>query len=413
MKKLILILIGIPITLFSQEIKKISKQELKDKIHGYWIGQLAGNYMGFPFESVYNEEPIPILIDRYYNFRDLDSIEIQMRDNDRRGYTNIMAHAMGGAWTDDDTDVEFVTLHAVEKYGLNINYEQITQMWKKHINRFIFAANRRARDLMEEGLIPPATGNKLNNERWYRITSQLVNEIWSAFYPGMFEKASERAIWGAKIMCDDWATHATSAYAIMYSAEIKKKNVESLVKLAMNRIPEKSPYRLGMENVYEWYKKYPNWRDTRKLIHDNYFESIYGFKVPIEDRHKTSVINGLSGIMAILYGKGDFTKTLSIATSAGYDCDNQAATCGGLIGVLNGAKAIPESFTLELPSRNKWQVPFNNQYINYSRDGLPNYNRIDDIVDRIYAIAEEAILKNGGFKKKILEKEYLFIKTDF
>ena len=40
---------------------------------------------GFPFESVYNEEPIPILIDRYYNFRDLDSIEIQMRDNDRRG----------------------------------------------------------------------------------------------------------------------------------------------------------------------------------------------------------------------------------------------------------------------------------------------------------------------------------------
>ena len=53
-----------------------------------------------------------------------------MRDNDRRGYTNIMAHAMGGAWTDDDTDVEFVTLHAVEKYGLNINYEQITQMWK-------------------------------------------------------------------------------------------------------------------------------------------------------------------------------------------------------------------------------------------------------------------------------------------
>ena len=52
-----------------------------------------------------------------------------------REYSNWVA-----SWTDDDTDVEFVTLHAVEKYGLNINYEQITQMWKKHINRFIFAA---------------------------------------------------------------------------------------------------------------------------------------------------------------------------------------------------------------------------------------------------------------------------------
>ena len=108
-----------------------------------------------------------------------------MRDNDRRGYTNIMAHAMGGAWTDDDTDVEFVTLHAVEKYGLNINYEQITQMWKKHINRFIFAANRRARDLMEEGLIPPATGNKLNNESNFIVN--ITNDFWFGDYLGPYQ----------------------------------------------------------------------------------------------------------------------------------------------------------------------------------------------------------------------------------
>jgi hypothetical protein len=45
-----------------------------------------------------------------------------------------------------------------------------------------------------------------------------------------------------------------------------------------------------------------------------------------------------------------------------------------------------------------WEEPFNNQYINYSRDGLPNLSYISDIIDRIMAISEKAILANGGQK---------------
>ena len=42
--------------------------------------------------------------------------------------------------------------------------------------------------------------------------------------------------------------------------------------------------------------------------------------------------------MAVLYGEGDFVKTTGIAVSAGMDCDNQAATCAGLIGVIHGGQ---------------------------------------------------------------------------
>ncbi len=109
----------------------------------------------------------------------------------------------------------------------------------------------------------------------------------------------------------------------------------------------------------------------------------------------SSLCNGLTGIMAVLYGEGDYMKTVGIATSGGYDCDNQAATCGGLIGVLQGAGGIPAEL-----SRNfgiwKWDKPFNDLYINYSRDDLPNATPISDIVARIDAIAKTAILENGG-----------------
>ena len=54
----------------------------------------------------------------------------------------------------------------------------------------------------------------------------------------------------------------------------------------------------------------------------------------------SSLNNGLTGIMALLYGEGEYTKTVGIATSAGYDSDNQAATLGGLIGTMRGMTGL-------------------------------------------------------------------------
>jgi hypothetical protein len=48
--------------------------------------------------------------------------------------------------------------------------------------------------------------------------------------------------------------------------------------------------------------------------------------------------------------------------------------------------------------RGRWDKPFNDTYINFSRDGLPIHNRISDIVQRIADIAETAILREGGRK---------------
>jgi hypothetical protein len=90
--------------------------------------------------------------------------------------------------------------------------------------------------------------------------------------------------------------------------------------------------------------------------------------------------------MAILYGKGDFMKTVGIAVSAGYDCDNQAATCAGLIGVLQGTKCLPPEIVEK----------FNNQYVCFTRDDVPIATPLSEIEERIAAIAKRAILDNGG-----------------
>ena len=394
---------------FSQTLQKISQDELRDKISGYWIGQCVGNYMGFPFEGTYTEEPVPVFVDRYYQFD--DDCSLVMNRNDMRGYCLLMTNWLEGAFSDDDTDIEFVTLHAIEKYGLDITYSEITEMWKSHINRKIWCANRTARDLMSKGLIPPATGSKANNENWYQIDPQLVNEIWSMFYPGMVRKSAEMAEWGARITNDDWGTHPTIAYGVMYSAAIFEKDVNKLVDLALTYIPENSPFKKGMKDVIAWHKQNDDWRITRKMIFDKYFRyKSEGYEAPASD--VSSLINGLFGIMAVLYGEGDFVKTTGIAVSAGMDCDNQAATCAGLIGVIKGASAIPPRLTLGLSGKPSWKKPFNDTYINFTRDDLPVYTKISDIVNRILKIAEEAILSNGGKKVTEDNKVYYIINSE-
>ena len=379
--------------LSAQEYREISRDELKDKIEGYWLGQLVGNYMGFPFEFVFNETPAPIFIDRYYNAT--DSLDIPMNRTDRRGNVNIFADALGGAWSDDDTDIEFVTLHAVETYGLDLDYNEITELWKKHINRFIWVSNRKARDLMDTGMIAPDTGKKENNPYWYAIDPQLVNEIWSVFYPGMPDYAVSRAEWGARITSDDWGTHPTMFYAAMYSAAFFENDVQKLYDTGMSYIPETSPFYKGLQDVRRWHSQYEDWKETRELIKKHYLK--YPEVVENPWFHEVSaMINGLMGAMAILYGEGDFIQTTGIAVTAGYDCDNQAATCAGLMGVLNGASSIPRELTHDMGYQESWEEPFNNQYINYSRDELPNMTYISDIIDRILAVSEKAIVENGG-----------------
>jgi len=383
---------------FCQQVRHIPKSVLTDKLHGFWVGQMLGNFIGRPFEHRYVETPMPILVTKIYSFEDALERDLLANDNHAGGYIPILAGVLDGAFSDDDTDIEIVTLHAVEKYGLTLTYEEITEAWTTHINGFIWAANREARTLMDSGIFPPDTGKRKFNKHWYKIDAQLTNEIWSAFFPGMISNATERAEWGASITNDGWAIHPTIVYSAMISAAFFESDVRALVNIGLDAIPTDSPVAMGIRDLLEWHYVHSDWRKTRKLLHEKYYQfQTSEYSLPVHP--VSALINGLSGIMAVLYGEGDFLKTVSIATSAGYDCDNQAATSGGLMGVMSGITGMSDQvigLTKTLPAWKSWDSPFNDTYVNITRDQLPSRMKISSIVDRTVDIAEKAIVRNGG-----------------
>lgn len=355
--------------------QKISKEELKDKIAGAWIGQIIGNIYGLPFENKFVDEPAAESLFPFGYTKNIDKLQ-----------------KYNGAFSDDDTDVEYIYLLLMEKYGIEPTYANMREGWMYHIRDRVWLANRASLGLMHLGFTPPFTGDINLNPHWYQIDPQLINEIWAYTAPGMVKYAVGKSDWAARITSDSWAVSPTVLYGAMYSNAFFCKDVRKLIVDGLKELPADDRYALAVKEMIKLYDTYPNdWVKARQIMAQKYY---------IDEPAMTKTIwnanlNGLCGILAMLYGKGDFQYTLDLSCAMGFDCDNQAATVSGILGVMYGASSFPAELTMPVAG---WTKPFNNRYINITRHDMPDAD-IDDMIDHIYQKAIELVCAKGGSVK--------------
>ena len=98
-------------------------------------------------------------------------------------------------------------------------------------------------------------------------------------------------------------------------------------------------------------------------------------------------LNTGSVIAALLYGGGDFVKTLTAAFNFGWDADCNAATAGTIVGVMKGYR---------------WMLaqgwPIVDRYKNTTRENMPSDETITSFADRLVDLAERVIVEQGGDK---------------
>lgn len=382
MKKGLLMVIILAIS-FQISAQRISKVELKDKIAGAWIGQMIGNIYGLPFEGKLIDEP-------------------GSESDFPFGYTKNMEKLKkyDGAFSDDDTDVEYMYLLLMEKYGVEPTYANMKESWMYHIRDRVWLANRGALGLMHYGFTPPFTGDKKFNPHWFQIDPQLINEIWAYTAPGMMHYAAQKSEWAARVTSDSWAVSPTVLYGAMFSHAFFCNDVRKLILDGLKELPANDRYGHAVREMIALHDKYPtDWVKVRQIMAKKYYVD----EDPMTKTIWNANLNGLCSVLALLYGNGNFQRTLDLCCAIGFDCDNQAATMSGLLAVMYGAHSLPASLTMPIKG---WAKPFNDKYINITRYDMPDAS-IQNMIDRTYNKAIELICAKGGTEKG----DYVYINS--
>lgn len=263
-----------------------------------------------------------------------------------------------GFGPDDDTSYEIVALHALERYGPGLTSRQIAAEWLGHVPHIPEElAEGRALQRLRQGLMPPESGRHGSGEA---IGGQMRGEIWGLVCPGRPDLAAEYARRDAEVSHRDNGVYGEQFVAAMTSAAFIEPDPHRLIEAGLRQIPPGSRYAGVIREVIAWHRQHPDWRETRRLVLDTYPAIC-------------NPVYGEAGIvaLALLYGGGDFERTITIAARCGNDTDCNTATVGALLGCITGAAALPP----------KWTGPVDDEFRCFAR-GLEQW-RITDLSRRI------------------------------
>jgi len=206
----------------------------------------------------------------------------------------------------------------------------------------LWHANQAARYNILNGIGAPVSGHWKNNPHADCIDYQIESDFAGLMSPGMPNAASDISNKIGHIMNygDGW--YGGVYVGAMYSLAFISKDINYIVKEALKTIPQKSEFYQCINDVIKWHGKYPNdWKQTWFEVQRKWANDIGcpdGVFAPFNIDAK---INAAYVVIGLLYGQGDFTKTMEITTRCGQDADCNPSTAGGVLGTVLGYDAIP------------------------------------------------------------------------
>jgi len=330
---------------------------LRDKIRGGLLGQLLGNLNGLPHEMKYIAEPGEV--------------------------TEYTPSLPQGAWTDDDTDFEWVYVRVMQDENcLLLPPPRIRRLWMERINQRIWCSNFYARQLMDLGIEPPLTGTAAFNP-WadFNISGQFICESFGLIAPAMPRRAAEIGLNYTRVTIDGEPAQTTQLFTGMIATAFAENDIDAILDAGLSAIDPNSEIFRIVKDVRRWHEEHPDdWRATRQLLKDKYSR----YNGQMRDRNGYELNTG-STLAALLYGQGDFIKTLIAAFNFGWDADNNAATAGTIVGVMKGYRWMLAQ---------GWQIV--DRYKNTTRQNMPMDETITSFADRLIDLAEKVIIEQGG-----------------
>jgi hypothetical protein len=286
-----------------------------------------------------------------------------------------------GLYDDIYMDLTFVDIF--EQKGLDAPVEDFANAYAR-AGYMLWHANQAGRYNILHGIAAPKSGHWINNPHADCIDYQIESDFAGLMSPGMPNTASKISDKIGHIMNygDGW--YGGVYMGAMYALAFTSNDIQFIVREGLKSIPNQSRFYKVIQDVIGWHKQYPNdWKQTWFEIERKYTEDIGcpdGVFVPF---NIDATVNAAYVALGLLYGNGDYTRTLEITTRAGQDSDCNPSSAGGILGTMLGYKKIPDYWKMGL----KEAEPIDFKYTTIS---------LNDVYDLGLKHALQNIQRNGG-----------------
>lgn len=267
----------------------------REKIMGCWLGKAVGGTLGMPYEGYAG----PLNLSFY------DPVPDTMIAN-------------------DDLDLQVLWACLLEQQDApKVGPELFVQGWKDHIT-FPWDEYGICKRNLANGLLPPLTGSYDN---WFAngMGAAIRSELWACLAPG---DPALAAAYAREDACLDHAGEGLWAevwLAALQSAAFVESDLQKVLDVGFEFIPEGSIIRTAIEDTQNWWNFSHDWKRVREQILEKYGHENF-----------TNVTENLAfTLLALLDGGGDFSRSICTAVNCGKDTDCTAATVGAILGIMN------------------------------------------------------------------------------
>ena len=326
----------------------LNRKEYCDKLLGCWYGKNIGGTLGAPFEG-------------------------------KRQFNNLSFYTQdlkGNPIPNDDLDLQLIWLRACEDCGVyNVNEQVLGEYWLGFItlpaNEYMVGSGN-----IRQGFFPPLSG-AIGNDRWKNSNGAWIrSEIWACIFPGALDEASRFAWFDSCVDHCGEGIYAEIFTACLESAAFIESDREKIIELALARIPADCRVARSVRMVIEEYHKGTDWKVLRDMLVED-SKDLGWFMAPA---------NVAFAVLGLIYGEGDFGKSICLAVNCGDDTDCTGATCGSVLGILLGRSGIPQ----------KWIDPIGDAIQTISFEQYQSYvpKTLTELAKRVCACKEYADATN-------------------
>ena len=317
----------------------VDATRLEDKIGGAWLGRICGCMLGKTVEGMRTNELVPFLkesgnypMHRYIYRSDLREGVAEKYRFPLKGHP--YADEIDGMPVDDDTNYVVLAQKIVEKYGREFTALDVARAWLRYQPKDAYCtAERVAFCNFVKGYEPPQSAVYQNPYREW-IGAQIRGDYFGYINPGAPEAAAEMAFRDASISHVKNGIYGEMWVAAMLAVAAVTDSIEEIVRGGLAQIPHTSRLHEAITGILEGYRSDVSEADCFARIHKRF------------DEHSGhdwchTISNAMVVAAALLYGKGDFGRSICMAVETGVDTDCNGATVGSSLGLVKGAAGIP------------------------------------------------------------------------